>query len=93
MRSRYTAFVKGLTSYLVFSWHPATCPPDLAIDRRQVWTRLRIDATAGGAATDNCGTVEFVAEFEEGHRRRRLHEISRFERWEGRWVYVDGEII
>jgi len=38
MRSRYSAFVKGLTSYLVFSWHPRHCPPDLVLDRGQIWT-------------------------------------------------------
>ena len=93
MRSRYSAFVKGLTSYLVFSWHPASCPPDLVLDRGQIWTNLRVEATTAGGATDSHGTVEFVAGFAEGSRCRHLHEVSRFERWDGRWVYVGGEII
>ena len=34
------------------------------------------------------GTVEFVAHFERDGEARQLHEISRFTRHEGHWVYV-----
>jgi SEC-C motif-containing protein len=34
--------------------------------------------------------VEFVARYKIGGRAHRLHEISRFVREEGRWLYVDG---
>jgi len=35
--------------------------------------------------------VEFVARYKVGGKAQRLHEVSRFERIDGRWVYVDGE--
>ena len=36
--------------------------------------------------------VEFVARYKPGGAPAvRLHEISRFERVDGRWLYVDGE--
>ena len=43
------------------------------------------------------GVVEFVAHWSErgpgtGSRRGELHEVSRFERRAGRWLYVDGEV-
>ena len=37
-------------------------------------------------------TVEFVARSELGGRAHRLHEVSRFERIDGRWYYLDGNL-
>ena len=39
---------------------------------------------------DNEGVVEFVARFKIAGRGHRLHEISRFEKVDGRWLYLDG---
>jgi len=36
--------------------------------------------------------VEFVARYKLNGRAFRLHEVSRFARVDGRWLYVDGEI-
>ena len=37
-------------------------------------------------------TVEFVARYRVGGgSAQRLHEISRFDRIDGRWYYRDGE--
>jgi len=36
--------------------------------------------------------VEFVARYRVGGASaRRLHEVSRFERIDGRWYYIDGQ--
>ena len=35
-------------------------------------------------------TVEFVARYKLNGRAFTLHETSRFEKIDGRWVYVDG---
>ena len=37
-------------------------------------------------------TVEFVARSKLAGRAHRLHEISRFVREDGRWLYVDGDV-
>jgi SEC-C motif-containing protein len=41
--------------------------------------------------------VEFVARYRSydhaGGRAERLHEISRFVRSEGRWYYIDGQMV
>ena len=37
-------------------------------------------------------TVEFVARSKLGGRAHRLHEVSRFERIDGRWYYRDGDL-
>lgn len=93
MRSRYSAFVLGLGEYLVHSWHPAhlggLAAEELSrIDTR--WDGLEIITSQGGPE-DETGMVEFKAWFLEGDERHCLHERSRFVRYQGRWVYTEGE--
>jgi len=40
--------------------------------------------------TGDAGVVEFVARWRDNGRGVRLHEISRFVREAGRWLYIDG---
>ncbi len=88
MRSRYTAFAKGLPAYLLASWHPDSRPDGLTIEPAQRWTGLRVIATEEGGEADDVGTVEFEAAYELAGRPGTLHEVSRFERVDDRWVYV-----
>ncbi|MGM0593842.1 MAG: YchJ family protein [Pseudomonadota bacterium] len=89
MRSRYSAFVLGLSDYLLSTWHAETRPAhlDLTADDT-VWLGLQILATHQGEPGDSRGEVEFVARFQGG----QLHERSRFLNEGGQWFYVDGEI-
>ena len=91
MRSRYTAYVLANADYLLASWHPHTRPPDLKLDNEQKWLGLKIRKTVAGLASDCEGVVEFIARFKVNGRGHKLHETSRFVRWQGCWVYVDGE--
>ncbi|WP_306171791.1 YchJ family protein [Microbacterium oleivorans] len=91
MRSRYTAFALGDTVHLARTWHPATRPADLDADRGTDWLGLTIVRAAGGAPDDD-GVVEFRARWRAGGVTGELHEVSRFRRLRGRWVYVDGII-
>ncbi len=93
MRSRYSAFVLGLGDYLVHSWHPdflGTLTAEQLSQADTHWDGLEILAAQGGPI-DDAGTVEFKAWFVEGDERHCLHERSRFVRYQGRWVYTDGE--
>ena len=92
MRSRYSAYVLGLQDYLLATWHPATRPATLELDAspRPQWLGLMVKAHAPLDATH--ATVEFVARYKLNGRAFRLQETSRFERVDGRWLYVDGEI-
>ncbi|MGL6289818.1 MAG: YchJ family protein, partial [Silanimonas sp.] len=90
MRSRYEAFVRGDVEHLLATWHPSTrpAPETLAPEPGTRWLGLDVKRAVedGDAAT-----VEFVARFKVGGRPAvRLHEISRFVREDGRWLYVDG---
>lgn len=92
MRSRYSAYVLGLEDYLRATWHPATCPVALGLDAvpRPQWLGLTVKAYT--PLDETHATVEFVACYKLNGRAFKLHETSRFERVDGRWLYVDGEI-
>ncbi|MBT2249541.1 YchJ family protein [Arthrobacter sp. BHU FT2] len=92
MRSRYSAFVVLDQDYLLRTWHPGTAPRNLELDPDMRWRRLDIVATAGGGPFDTEGTVEFRAHYRQMAERGVLHEVSRFVRTSGRWLYVDGDI-
>ncbi len=91
MRSRYSAFVENDQHYLLASWHLDTRPSRVRFDPEQRWLGLKIKSTEAGLETDKLGTVEFVARFKVHGKGHRLHEVSRFEKIEGRWYYRDGE--
>jgi len=92
MRSRYSAFAKGLVPYLLDTWDPVTRPDGVTLDPDQRWIALRIIATVAGTASDDVGTVEFVATSDTSGRRDHMHEVSDFVRLDGRWVYTGGRV-
>lgn len=91
MRSRYTAFEMNDEGYLRLSWHPDTCPKTIHINEKTQWLGLSIKSTENGAENDETGRVEFVARYKNDGKAVRLHENSRFTRYDNRWVYLDGE--
>lgn len=91
MRSRYVAFVRGDSDYLLRTWHPRTRPAQLTLDPAQRWLGLKIKREVAGGAQDAVGQVEFVARYKLGSRGYALRELSAFERTQGRWLYVAGE--
>ena len=89
MRSRYSAYVLGLSDYLLQTWHPRTRPATLAGNPPELrWLGLEVRRHV--QVDENHATVEFVARSKLAGRATRLHEISRFERLNGRWIYVDA---
>jgi len=91
MRSRYSAFVRGDVPYLLATWHSSQRPATLALEAGAKWLGLQIKQhrTTG----DNTAEVEFVARFRVGGKAIRQHERSRFVREDGRWFYVDGDVL
>lgn len=87
MRSRFSAFAVGDESYLLRSWDPSTRPDRVRFVPGQRWVGLEVLASSGGPL-DREGTVEFVAHHERNGVPGRLHEVSRFVRHAGRWVYL-----
>jgi SEC-C motif-containing protein len=90
MRSRYSAFVLGRHDYLLATWHPRTRPVAIEPDPPGLrW--LGLEVKSHHRLDDGHATVEFVARHKQGGRAQRLHELSRFERVDGIWLYVDGQ--
>jgi SEC-C motif-containing protein len=93
MRSRYSAFALGVGPYLLASWHPSTRPGELDLDAGTTWRRLQIVDTVDGGADHAEGVVEFRAAYRTPAGAGLLHERSRFVREDGRWCYLDGDIL
>jgi SEC-C motif-containing protein len=90
MRSRYSAFVLGLTDYLLLTWHPSTRPESVEMEPGAQWLGLEIKDHQIISA--DSAEVSFVARFRVAGRGVRQHERSRFVREGGRWLYVDGDV-
>lgn len=88
MRSRYSAYAVEDPAYLMRTWHPDTRPSEIDLDPQLRWYRLDILATAGGGLFDTHGTVEFRAYYRTPAGPGDQHEISRFTKHDGAWVYV-----
>lgn len=98
MRSRYSAYVMGLSDYLRDTWHPRTRPNAVELEQpgpRWLGLEVRSQRTLADVVSDHSepvaqAEVEFVARCKQGGRATRLHETSRFLRENGRWLYLDG---
>ena len=91
MRSRFSAFAVGDTSYLSDTWDASGRPARIDLDDETQWTLLEILGTARGGPFDEDGVVEFKAHYRIGRARGVRHERSRFVKKAGRWLYVSGE--
>ncbi len=91
MRSRYSAFVLSDVPYLLATWHSSQRPATLELDAGAKWLGLQIKQhrTTG----QDTAEVEFIARFRVGGKAIRQHERSRFVREDGRWFYVDGDVL
>ena len=91
MRSRYSAFVLKDVPYLLATWHASTRPATLTLEEGAKWLGLEVRQHRSTGA--DSAEVAFVARFRVGGKAVRQHELSRFLREEGRWYYVDGDVL
>lgn len=93
MRSRYTAYALEAEPYLLATWHPSTRPSTLGLaeEPRLKWLGLAIKRHRQADATH--AEVEYVARYKIAGRAHRLHERSRFVLEDGRWYYLDGDLV
>ena len=97
MRSRYCAYARGLSEYIVRTTHPDG--PHFQSDRalwladverfceRTRFAGLAVSAVEQGAT---CGFVSFTATLEVAGADASFGERSRFELLDGRWLYHSG---
>ena len=91
MRSRYSAYALGLRDYIVDTWQISTRPQRMErFDSAVKWLGLTVKRA--WTTSENEGFVAFVARSRPpgGGSARRLEELSRFVRVDGRWQYVDA---
>jgi SEC-C motif-containing protein len=91
MRSRYCAFVLQDAPYLLATWHASGRPGTIDFEPGVKWLGLEVRAHEMVDAAH--AQVEFVARSRHAGRAHRLHERSRFLREDGRWYYLDGDIL
>jgi SEC-C motif-containing protein len=84
MRSRFSAYVLGLKSYLKLTWHSSTCPKPLSASPDDQWLKLDV-------VTDSDRQVHFKAFFREAGLFKCLEETSEFVIENDRLVYLSGE--
>jgi SEC-C motif-containing protein len=89
MRSRYSAYALGELAYLETTWHPDSCPPDLALDPEIRWIGLEILAFEPG---ETAARVEFEARFLAHDTVDAVHECSSFVREQGKWMYTERKL-
>ena len=94
MRSRFSAYaLGGHGEYLFSTWasskRAGLNPAELSV-RSIDWTNLEvIEKSQSG----NNAVVEFKAYYSKPNNDNGIHhEVSTFERIDGHWFYVDGEV-
>ena len=98
MRARYSAFAKGEVDFIIHSNHTSS-RDELSRDEiknwseNSIWLGLEIVSTEGGGESDKKGMVEFIANYQVENQKLKHHERSSFERSDGEWFFVDGEIL
>jgi SEC-C motif-containing protein len=98
MRSRYAAYTMEAVDYIVDSHHPdgrGEIDRDGAAQwaREAEWLGLEVVDTTAGGVGDERGEVEFIARYKMSGGEFAHHERATFQRVDGRWFYVDGEMV
>jgi SEC-C motif-containing protein len=98
MRSRYTAYAKAEVQHILASSHPklrSTLDENATRTwaKNSQWHKLEVVSIEKGGAEDAEGVVEFISMYSEKGQHRSLHERAKFVKEEGRWYYLDGEIV
>lgn len=92
MRARYTAYTKQRFDYIQQTMQgEALALFDLLeaenMAHNTQWLELQVLSAEEG---ENEGIVEFLAIFEFKRHRQLMHEVSHFQKVEGKWYYVKG---
>ena len=86
MRSRYSAFSRRDTAYLIATWAPETRPPAIGDLSGQEWLELTVHDAPPPKGDE--GYVTFSARLRERGREAVIRERSLFRKEDGRWLYV-----
>lgn len=97
MRSRYSAYVKQEIEYIE-STHGQDGREDVDVEETRKWAAesewkgLKIVSSQKGGENDTTGIVEFIASYVQKGTKYDHHEVSQFEKVDGRWYFKDGQV-
>jgi len=93
MRSRYTAFTKADTEYLVKTMRGMPLE-DFDSQATKAWaeavTWVGLTVINAPHPEKDIASVEFIARYKENGNEHRIHEVSTFQKVTGKWFYVKG---
>lgn len=98
MRSRYSAYAKIEIAYIVDTTYKNQRNKMREEDIR-LWAetsqfeKLEIIGTEKGGAQDSDGNVEFIAHYTQKGAKNKHHEIARFKKEDGKWLFEDGDSV
>jgi SEC-C motif-containing protein len=97
MRSRYSAYAEHAVDYIINTCaHRGKNDIDYKSTKdwseQSTWLGLKIIATEKGGPADTGGTVEFEAVYERDGLKDVHHELARFKKENGEWLYDDGTV-
>lgn len=92
LRSRYTAFTRKQTDYVLRTTHPDQVKK---LDQEAVaawaesatWKQLEIYRVENGKAEDEDGWIDFIARYEEDGQEVEHSERAHFVKHDGAWVF------
>ena len=96
MRSRFTAFAKGLWDYIEETRYPDGQELSAWYKTKFLhdgisWTKLNILDAKNGDVSDEEGEVSFIAHYIENGEGKTLQEVSHFIKQDGKWYYNEHE--
>ncbi|MBA2650927.1 MAG: SEC-C domain-containing protein [Tatlockia sp.] len=95
MRSRYTAYTQAKIDYIKNTMRGKPLDDFNEIDatkwaQQVYWKCLEVITSSMDDKDENIGYVEFIARFQEQGKTQVIHELSKFQRIEGKWFYTEG---
>lgn len=98
MRARYSAYAVSDIDYLYKTSGEAVkrefdAKSSKTWSESADWTGLEVVTTEGGTDHDTKGVVEFIAHYTVKDTPFDHHERAEFEKVDGEWVFIDGQII
>ncbi len=96
MRARYTAYTQVDMDFIKSTHDPETIKKtnmkeNQAWAEQTQWEGLEIVSTEKGQPSDDWGMVEFKAKFVGGGEAGTHHEVSEFNKKQGRWYFSKGK--
>lgn len=96
MRSRYTAYSRANIAYIEATQRGQAAARFDAAEAKQwaqaaKWLGLKVLRAEHGGAKDEAGVVEFIATYKLLGQIQEIHEVSEFQKIDGRWFYIKGQ--